>query len=477
MKRIVALLLACLLVFSLAACSSEKAAETETTEGLPTQGSLPDNHTPEDTTPAVTDITLKVWAPQEALGKTKKGWLPKRCEEFAEAHPQWNITWTYEACEAEEVVAKVTADPAAAADLFFYSYDELDALLKANVLADFSGEVLAQIEQDNTDAVIELFARKIEPTDEQGRQEAVYGVPYAVDTWVMYYNPTVFTAEDVKSLDAMLAKGKVAFPLTDAKYFASFYLAGGCTLFGDGTDAAMGIDFAGEKGVTVTRYLAQLGKNPNFVNDVDGAGMTGLQDGSVAAVFGNARAVRDVKAALGENWAVAAAPAITLGEQAKQLVPFYTVDAIGVNANSENSKAASLLAAYLTTPEIQYSCYKFNATVPVSVALRDGDTDIKVDKVCAAAMETAEKYAVLQPAIPEMDMYWAAAEMMAAAVVKGEISVEFAEMKHAEFISALTGAGQPTANGTEQPATSGTESTVPDAAESTVPDSTEPAAQ
>lgn len=449
MKKIVALLLASLLVLSVAACASEKPEAPETTEGIETQGSLPEGHTPEDTTPEVADIALKVWAPQEALGKTKKGWLPKRCEEFAEAHPQWNITWTYEACEAEDVAAKVTADPAAAADLFFYSYEELESLLKANALASFSGKVLAQIEQDNTDAVIELFERKLTAVDETSREEAVYGVPYAVDTWVMYYNPAVFTAEDVKSLDAMLAKGKVAFPLTDAKYFTSFYLAGGCTLFGDGTDAAMGIDFAGEKGIAVTKYLAQLAKNPNFVNDVDGAGIAGLQDGSVAAVFGNARAAREVKAALGENWAVAAVPAIALGEQAKQLVPFYTVDAIGVNANTENIKAASLLAAYLTTPEIQYSRYEFNATVPVSVALRNTDADVEVNKVCAAAMETAAKYAVLQPVIPEMERYSAAAEMMAAAVVRGEISVEFAELKHAEFMAALNGAGQSVADGTE----------------------------
>ena len=103
----------------------------------------------------------------------------------------------------------------------------------------------------------------------------------AVSLILVIMDSTVFTAEDVVSLDAMLAKGKVAFPLSDAEYLAAFYVANGGTFFGDGTNAALGIDFAGEKGIAVTKYLAQLMKNPNFVVDAEGAGLTGLQDGTL----------------------------------------------------------------------------------------------------------------------------------------------------------------------------------------------------
>ena len=64
----------------------------------------------------------------------------------------------------------------------------------------------------------------------------------------------------------MLEKGKVSFPLTNSWYIASFYVGNGCTLFGeDGKDEEAGIDFAGEKGAAVTKYLVNLVGNKNFV--------------------------------------------------------------------------------------------------------------------------------------------------------------------------------------------------------------------
>ena len=102
----------------------------------------------------------------------------------------------------------------------------------------------------------------------------------------MYYDKSKFTEDDVKNLDKMLAKGKVAFPLSNSWYIASFYAANGCTLFGaDGTDTASGVDFKGDKATAVTNYLVDLAANKNFVNDADGAGLAGLGDGSISAIF------------------------------------------------------------------------------------------------------------------------------------------------------------------------------------------------
>ena len=40
---------------------------------------------------------------------------------------------------------------------------------------------------------------------------------------------------------------KVSFKLTDSWYIEAFYVANGCTLFGDGTDTDAGIDFGETK--------------------------------------------------------------------------------------------------------------------------------------------------------------------------------------------------------------------------------------
>ena len=59
----------------------------------------------------------------------------------------------------------------------------------------------------------------------------------------MYYDKSKFTDSDVKSLDTMLAKDKVAFNITEGWYMSSFFLANDCVYFGkDGKDNAAGID-------------------------------------------------------------------------------------------------------------------------------------------------------------------------------------------------------------------------------------------
>ena len=75
----------------------------------------------------------------------------------------------------------------------------------------------------------------------------------------MFYDKSVYGEDDIKSLDTMLEKGKVSFPLTNSWYIGAFYVGNGCTLFGeDGKDEEAGIDFAGEKGAAVTKYLVNL---------------------------------------------------------------------------------------------------------------------------------------------------------------------------------------------------------------------------
>jgi arabinogalactan oligomer/maltooligosaccharide transport system substrate-binding protein len=130
----------------------------------------------------------------------------------------------------------------------------------------------------------------------------------------MYYDKSVFTEDDIKSLDTMLEKGKVAFPIENSWYLASFYVANGCTLLGaDGGDAAAGIDFSGDKAVAVTNYLVDLVKNPNFANgDV----------GSVAdakAFFSGTWDYQKAVDAYGDNLGIAAPPSINIGGEMKQM--------------------------------------------------------------------------------------------------------------------------------------------------------------
>jgi len=425
MKKIIALLMACLMIVSLAACGAAD-------EGTTTGAAGGNAGTTAGNTPAEPEkITLKVWGPQAELGENNDGWLPKMCEAFDEAHPEWDIEFSYEVCGEGDAGTKVTQDPTVAGDIYFFANDQLGSLLQANAIARLGGSVEEQVKGDNSQGII----------DSVSKDGALYGVPFTTNTWFMFYDKSVFTEEDVKSLDTMLEKGKVSFPLTTGWYFGSFYVANGGTFFGDGTDASKGIDFAGDKGVAVTKYLVELSKNANFVNDADGAGMAGLRDKSVSAYFSGTWDTANVKEALGENWAATVAPTYTLDGEVKQIAPFGGSKAIAVNPNSAQPKAASLLAAYLATPEAQLAHYEFNGTAPVSQKLLTENETIMADLSCAAAVNTVAEVAVTQPSIPEMNSYWGAAESMAKAIVNGEVTADNAEAKTAEFNTALNDSG------------------------------------
>ena len=201
-------------------------------------------------------VTVTVWGPQEDQSDDNGKWLQTQCEAFAAEHEEWDITFNYGVCSEGDAKTNVGTDPAAAADVYMFANDQIPDLLKTGALAELGGKTLDAIKASNSATTVNTVSYN----------GSVYGVPFTANTWFMYYDKSVFTEEDIKSLDAMLEKGKVAFPLNNSWYIAAFYVANGCTLFGaDGGDAAAGFDFSGEKAAAVTDYLVDLVANPNFV--------------------------------------------------------------------------------------------------------------------------------------------------------------------------------------------------------------------
>ncbi len=385
-----------------------------------------------DGKPAETqDIKLTVWGPQEDQVDAN-GWLPTMCKQFDEAHPEWNITFDYGVCSEGDAGKNVTADPAAAADVYFFANDQLGTLMQANGIAQLGGKYLDEVKADNTDTMMASVT---------GTDGGVYGVPFTANTWFMYYDKSVFSEDDVKSLDTMMQKGKVAFPLTNAWYLPAFYVANGCTLFGpDGVDASAGIKFGGEQGAAVTEYLAKMVKSPNFVNDADGVGLDGLRTGKVSAIFSGSWDAANIQEILGENFGAAQLPTIEIGGSAKQLKAFAGSKAVGVNPNSKNPEAAVALAVYLGSGEAQKAHYEMRQIIPCAKSLLD-DPAISKDIVASAQANTVLNTAIVQPSIPEMGAYWTPAEAMGKGLVNGEVTVDNAAAKTEDFNKSLNSAG------------------------------------
>lgn len=74
------------------------------------------------------NITLSVWAPQEDQAKDTN-WLGKVEENFAKAHPEYNITWKNDVVSEGDASKQVSTDPSAAADVYMFASDQLGVLI------------------------------------------------------------------------------------------------------------------------------------------------------------------------------------------------------------------------------------------------------------------------------------------------------------------------------------------------------------
>lgn len=363
--------------------------------------------------------TITVWSPQE---DQDTGWLSQQCEAFAAEHPNWDITFEYGVCAEGDAKATVTTDVEGSADVYMLANDNIPDLVAANALAELGGSYLDYVTGTNSESIVASVTYN----------DAVVAFPFTSNTWFMYYDKSVFSEEDIQSFDTMLEKGKVSFPLNNSWYIQAFYVANGCTLFGDGTDAAAGIDFSGDKAVAVTDYLVDLEANPNFINDKDGSGIAGLRDGSVNAIFSGTWDAEAVKEALGDNMGVAALPKVNIGGTEGQMKSFMGSKAIGVNPNAENMQVAMSLAAYLAGEEAQTAHYEMRNILPTNTNISIPD-----DEIATAVTKVMTDTSIMQPLVTEMGNYWSPAENMGNAIISGEVTHDNAAERTEEMNTAM----------------------------------------
>ena len=171
--------------------------------------------------PAMADtVTLKVWGSQE-----DQALLGELIEAFKAENK--DIAWEITLGVVGEPDAKTRylEDPAAAADVFAFANDQLIDLVNADALYEVTR---------NKDAIVAAnTAGSLESATLDG---VLYGYPMTADNgYFLYYDKSVFTEEDVQTLDGILAKAneagkKVLMDVSNGWYIASFFLGAGCTL-------------------------------------------------------------------------------------------------------------------------------------------------------------------------------------------------------------------------------------------------------
>ena len=325
-------------------------------------------------------ITLVVWASQEDQANTDS-WLQTMEAAFEQQHPEYSITWKNQNVASADAAGIAKQDPTVAADVYTFASDQLGTLLDAGAVGQVSDPTMKQLAKQTKGNATMLQT----VTGEDGN---VYGVPLAGNTWFMYYRKSKFTEQDITSLDAMLAKGKVSFPLTNSWYLPAFYIGAGGTLFGkDGTDAKSGVQFGGAIGAAVTDYL-------------------------------DAATVREN---LGDDWGVAKLPSFTLNGKQVQMKAFAGSTIYGWNPYTKHPVAADQFAAFLSGTESQRKHYKMRSVIPADSELAS-DPAIEKDAVAQAQMDTIAETSVVQPSIAEMNNFWVPCENFGNSIYNKEVT-------------------------------------------------------
>ena len=431
-KLLVCALAAAMSVSLLAGCGSTAETTTPATDAAVEATTEVAEVETEAAPVEVTDVALKVWCPQNQVDT---GIMEQQQAAFAAAHPEYNITWTTEIVGEDTCKDEVLKDVEAAADVYFFANDQLQALVDAGAIARLGGDAEAMVNNE--------IAPSVAATAKVG--DAVYGIPFTHNTFFMFYDKTLLTEDDVKTLEGIMAKETADnvynfyFESAGGWKLGAYYYGAGLSVFGiDGTDVAAGCDWNNETGVAVTNYLIDLINNPKCAYDGEISVSELIAEHRLAAWFDGAWNYDLYKGALGDDLGLAVIPTYNLNGTDTQLLGFYGSKCIGVNAASKNTAAAVAFATFLGNEENQVLRYELSAQIPANINAGNSDA-VKADPLATVIVNEANTASVMQPVSAEFSAkYWTYANTIPTEIRSGELNKDNVQEKMDAFVTAVT---------------------------------------
>ena len=375
---------------------------------------------------------LVIWAPEN-----QQELLKEQEKQFKEANPQYaDMVFEYGIVGEDNAKTEVLKDVEAAADIYFFANDQLTELVNAGAIAKLGGTTAQMVK----DTMVESIVNTVSIDGE------LYGIPFTHNTFFMYYDKTIFTEEEIKSLDTMLAKETAEgvynfnFDAAGGWKLGAFFYGAGLTVFGeDGYDKAAGCNWNSADGVAVVNYLIDMLKNPKVGNALASDELA--KEHKLGAWFDGAWAYNTNKEALGDDLGIAVLPTYTINGTERQLKAFYGTKAIGVNAKAKNMELAVLFATFLGTEEQQVARYNASAQIPTNTKASQIDA-VKNDIIAQVILKEVEMATVNQPTAADFGaVYWNYAGAIPGDIVGDEpkLTKENAQEYLDKIVNAMTG--------------------------------------
>lgn len=387
MKRILALILAVLMMATLFVGCTPKDGDTD-------GGAAATALEPE------AGASLKVWAPDAALEVFKA-----QCDAFIAQYPDAGIKIEVIAQGEGDAATNVLNDPDAAADVFSFICDQLNRLNDAGVIMPV-----------NTNLATDVIARNSEESVGAATlNDLLLAYPETGDNgYFLYYDKSIVTDEDAKTIEGVFeacrkANKKFIMDAGNGFYSCIFPFTGGLTiegLEGEDGDIQKFNDYDEAEVVATLEAFAKLFHEYSdifFSTDVSKIPSGFAEDPSTCAAgidgSWDAAAIKNV---LGENFGAAKLPTINVNGEDKQMISLHGYKLLGVNARSKYPNAAQLLADYLSGEACQLERAETNSWGPSNKVAAESDA-AKNDAAITAALAQSE-YSI--PQINMSSTFW-----------------------------------------------------------------------
>lgn len=363
MKKLLSLLLAAVMILSLAACG---AAETDTS-------------------------AIVIWHDKEdAVAEVLQSYLN-------EALPELNITLEKKTSLTDSLKL-VGNDPSSAPDMFIFAHDKIGVFAEMGILAPIE-ELLPEGELDNyLDMTTEAATYK----------GTVYQLPLYFETLLFMYNRKYMTDDMVPEtteelysyMEANTGRDRYGFV---EQHSTAYYSAAWIHGFGGEIISANGVPFPDPDAVKdALRYhlkFVQLMPGETEYSTVNTLFLEGKADSTIGGPW-MVPSARDAGIDLG------IAPMPVVDETGDPLAPYSGVQGVHVLANAAESKPEAVHAVLeaLCAPEIGINLALASGCAPARAECYD-DEAVANDELVQAMRSTAE-IAIPMPNIPEMDVMW-----------------------------------------------------------------------
>jgi arabinogalactan oligomer/maltooligosaccharide transport system substrate-binding protein len=376
-KKVLSVLLAAAMTTTLfAGCGSSSDDSSANASGSDTQaaadvadesGDSTDSTDPIANLIAATEgtVSLTVWCSElEAYQNV----MADLVEQFKAAYPDVDFDITIGAESEANCKDDLLNDVEAGADVFVFADDQINELVTAGAL----NPVSTTFTYDLNDAYGEgtLNAASVDGQ--------LYAYPLSASNgYFLFYNSEYITEEDAQSWESLIAAAeaagkKVGFDFGNVWYTYGFFSGAGltATLADDGVNTVCDWNSTTNSptGAEVAQAIVDLCSSDAVISVGSADAMSMIPDGDLVAYVDGTWDANTVKEAYGDNYAAAKLPTFTAGGQTVQMGSFAGYKFVGVNAYSDFTGWAMLLAEFITSEDSQVAIYNATADGPANTA-------------------------------------------------------------------------------------------------------------